>query len=68
VIGRIACWIECLSVDALGWCVDSAGEVTSNVDRKKGEALGDDKDLRGKERDLLIDFGEACVSIVDSTC
>jgi hypothetical protein len=34
--------------------------VTSNVDFRKGEELGDPRVLRGNERDLfIIDLGEA---------
>lgn len=68
MIGRIACWIECLKVEPLTEWVDVVGEVTSNVDRRKGEELGDARDLRGNEIDRFSDLGEACGSTVDSTC
>jgi hypothetical protein len=41
------------------------GELASNVEREKGDELGDN-DLRGIESDLLIDRGVVCLSTIVS--
>lgn len=68
VIGRIACWIECLNVEELGlpeWWLDRVGELGSKVDRENGEVFGD-SDFSGIESDRLIDRGVLCRSTIDS--